>query len=77
MDLEINKLNVWIKSFYRKRNGYTRGLPQDANVNQGRLARLYELRAQRASVLSGTQKVVMNASRDELGGKLVIEAHHI
>lgn len=77
MDLEAKQIERMDKKLLQETEWLHKGVTARRKRNQGRLARLYELRAQRASVLSGTQKVVMNASRDELGGKLVIEAHHI
>lgn len=77
LDFETKQIERMDKRLLEETEWLHKGVTARRKRNQGRLARLYELRAQRASVLSGTQKVVMSASREELGGKLVIEAHNI
>lgn len=53
-----------------------RGVTARRKRNQGRLARLNQLRAQRAAVLTGVKKINVTASQDETSGRLVIEAKH-
>lgn len=50
-----------------------RGVTARRKRNQGRLARLHQLRAQRAAVLTGVKKINITASQDETSGRLVIE----
>ncbi|MCP5322770.1 MAG: ABC-F family ATP-binding cassette domain-containing protein [Candidatus Paracaedibacteraceae bacterium] len=51
-----------------------RGVTARRKRNQGRLARLNQLRAERAAVLTGVKKINVTASQDETSGRLVIEA---
>lgn len=63
MDKKLDQETAWLH----------KGVTARRKRNQGRLARLHQLRAQRAAVLSGTKKVNMTASEDETSGRLVIE----
>lgn len=51
-----------------------RGVTARRKRNQGRLARLHQLRAQRSAVLSGVKTINVTASQEETSGRLVIEA---
>lgn len=63
MDKKLDQETAWLH----------RGVTARRKRNQGRLARLHSLRAQRAAVLSGTKKANMTANEDETSGRLVIE----
>lgn len=67
MDKKLDQEMAWLH----------RGVTARRKRNQGRLTRLHQLRAQRASVLSGAKKVNITSSEDEVSGRLVMEAKSV
>ncbi len=67
MDKKLDQEMTWLH----------RGVTARRKRNQGRLTRLHQLRAQRASVLSGSKKVNITSSEDEVSGRLVMEAKQV
>jgi len=63
MDKKLDQEMYWLH----------RGVTARRKRNQGRLARLHQLRADRAAVLTGGKKINVTASQDETSGRLVIE----
>lgn len=63
MDKKLDQELYWLQ----------RGVTARRKRNQGRLARLNQLRAQRASVLSGAKKINVIANQDDTSSRLVIE----
>src|SRR5207249_5160207 len=54
-----------------------RGVTARRRRNQGRLAKLHEMRAQRAAMIGGPGTAKLGLARDEVRSKTVIDSEHV